>query len=874
MYIYNKRSIMKGFIASLVMVVIILSLALTNVASIAEAASVPEISKKSRTILIGNRYNLNINNKIKGSTYKWKSSNEDIATVDNRGFVTGVSKGKTVITCTIKAPKETYKVSSTVTIRKPAEEFEINNKVSLLNVGQHYDLNRDLYPKDSNDLTSWSTSDESIAKPDAKGKFTALKEGTVTITGTTLSKKSDHVTIKVVDEAGTVTTQEELNEYLDSGVGLITIKTDNEVELSIPEGDYSKQTLVVDAPKAEVTNKGVFKSIEIINIKPNTWYEQATANAINVSGPNARVVVDANSEVSIISSGTGLTIINNGVISGLTLDSDATVNIEGSGTAPIPVTANIANASITTSVPVNLTCNQKITLTILPGAEASTVTVESEEFIPIILGTGSITVVIGSGENAVTRTIIATPIESSGGGYSGNIPVDNVNVSAISVTGADGATTITTGNGTLQMTAAVTPANASNKAVTWSVVNGTGSATISADGVLQALTNGTVTVRATSVSTPSVSGTAVITISEQIPPAYASTDFKAGDFDVLVDFGTEETVAIADLAQKVEVVGTLGEIGKATIAWTIADFVANTAGNYTATGVLTLPAGWTGSPANLTATVTVDEAIPATKYLLTLTGDNISSEPGAGMIDENTEVTVTVAPATGQHVAIFTVGGEDKKAELATGTPNQYTFTITTDTTVAVTYEADPMPGAQTELAKITDEALKYLPLGTANTEAGVKAALLVLANDLVDSHYNVTVTATTTSYNDVTFTWVGSFTVTDTINPVNTATDVSGRTIVVTIAVGNEIRSVEKLADINVANGTQLVSVDWPEKVEVTLADGSKIYLTITWKIGTPEYNDGKTAGTYVFEGTLDLVDGIANTGDIKATVNVIVAP
>ncbi|GAI30646.1 unnamed protein product, partial [marine sediment metagenome] len=51
---------------------------------------------------------------------------------------------------------------------------------------------------------------------------------------------------------------------------------------------------------------------------------------------------------------------------------------------------------------------------------------------------------------------------------------------------------------------------------TWSVINGTGSATINASGLLTAVTNGTVTVKATSVSTGTVNGTAVITISNQV----------------------------------------------------------------------------------------------------------------------------------------------------------------------------------------------------------------------------------------------------------------------------------------------------------------------------------------------------------------------
>jgi len=80
---------------------------------------------------------------------------------------------------------------------------------------------------------------------------------------------------------------------------------------------------------------------------------------------------------------------------------------------------------------------------------------------------------------------------------------------------------------------------------------------------------------------------------------------------------------------------------------------------------------------------------PPTTCTLTLSGEGLTSNPAAGAIAENTSVTITVTPAAGKQVASFTVGGVDKKAELA-GNPLQYTFTITADTTVAVTYEDIP----------------------------------------------------------------------------------------------------------------------------------------------------------------------------------------
>lgn len=66
---------------------------------------------------------------------------------------------------------------------------------------------------------------------------------------------------------------------------------------------------------------------------------------------------------------------------------------------------------------------------------------------------------------------------------------------------------------TLQMTANVTPLDATDITVTWSVVNGTGSATIDpVTGILTAITDGTVTVIATANDASGVTGSLGLTI--------------------------------------------------------------------------------------------------------------------------------------------------------------------------------------------------------------------------------------------------------------------------------------------------------------------------------------------------------------------------
>jgi hypothetical protein len=88
-------------------------------------------------------------------------------------------------------------------------------------------------------------------------------------------------------------------------------------------------------------------------------------------------------------------------------------------------------------------------------------------------------------------------------------------VSGITVSGAGGATAISVKGASLQMEASVSPADATDKTVTWSAINGSGSAIISESGLLTAASDGAVTVRATANDGSGVFGELEITISGQ-----------------------------------------------------------------------------------------------------------------------------------------------------------------------------------------------------------------------------------------------------------------------------------------------------------------------------------------------------------------------
>ncbi|MBR6602046.1 MAG: Ig-like domain-containing protein [Bacteroidaceae bacterium] len=122
------------------------------------------------------------------NTIKWSSSNDDVAIVSQRGVVTGVSEGETVITVVVESHEGTvFKASCMVEIKEALKPTIINitlNKTSATLIkGESLVLTTTIFPDDAHDRSiTWSSSDETIAAVDSLGNVTAILAGTATIT--------------------------------------------------------------------------------------------------------------------------------------------------------------------------------------------------------------------------------------------------------------------------------------------------------------------------------------------------------------------------------------------------------------------------------------------------------------------------------------------------------------------------------------------------------------------------------------------------------------------------------------------------------------------------------------------------------------------
>lgn len=126
----------------------------------------------------------------------WSTSNKKVAVVDNKGKITAKKAGTAVITVTTKKGA-TAKV--TVNVQKKTvkcTKLKADKTKLTLKVKKSYQLNVVKTPITTTDKVSYKSSNKKVATVNGKGKITAKKAGTATIT-VKCGKKTVKVKVKV-----------------------------------------------------------------------------------------------------------------------------------------------------------------------------------------------------------------------------------------------------------------------------------------------------------------------------------------------------------------------------------------------------------------------------------------------------------------------------------------------------------------------------------------------------------------------------------------------------------------------------------------------------------------------------------------------------
>ena len=447
----------------------------------------------------------------------WSSSNTGVATVSADGVVTAVSPGSAVITAS-SAADATKQDSCSFTVVQPATDLDLPQTsldFDLSTATKTAVLSATITPGDSTDPVIWSISDTGVAQLSAasmeNGVSTvtvyALKAGSATIS-VTCGEQSGRCTVSVTNPATGV--------LLDNGT------------LTLTRGD-TKQLLATVLPADAQDNVGWSSSDTAVAtvtdglvraVAKGTATITATANghsatcSVTVEPVLVSSLTMASDPISLaendnrqLSAAVNENATDKGIIWHSSNDTVATVSADGmvtavsAGTATITATAHgndsfFKTCSVTVTAAVSgitlrdtLTLESGTTATLVPTILPANATNKAVTWSGGAAGIATVDengvfTAVGPGTTTVTVTSHADDTKSA----SCTVTVTKA-VDGVSITGASTPLTLNMGS-TTTLIAAVSPENATNKAVTWSSTNES-VATVSAGGVVTPVAPGT-----------------------------------------------------------------------------------------------------------------------------------------------------------------------------------------------------------------------------------------------------------------------------------------------------------------------------------------------------------------------------------------------
>jgi uncharacterized protein YjdB len=486
----------------------------------------------------------------------------------------------------------------------------------------------------------------------------------------------------------------------------------------------------------------------------------------------------------------------------------------------------------------------------------------------IINGTGQATISSTGLVTAVDNGIVtARATAHDGSGVYGSLVITISNqilpLTSIVVSGASGASSINTNKGSLQLSVAVLPVNATDKTVTWSIVNGTGQATINSSGLVTAIDNGTVTARATAHDGSGVFGTLVITISKQIIPVSGITvTGSGGATSITIDNGTlqlSEAVLPANATDK-------------TVTWSIVNGTTlatiNGAGLLTAldNGIVTVRA-----TANDGSGVYGSLVITITNQIVSVTGITVSATGGVSFINidkGSLQLLATVLPADASDKKIIwsVING----TELATVSSSGLVTAINNG---IVTIRALANDGSGVYGTLVITISNQFLPV-TGITVSGAGGATTISTNNgslqMIAAVFPANATDKSLTWSLINGSGAGTINTTGLVTAVDngivtavaTANDRSGITGTLIITISNQIIPVSGITITGVGGASTITTDKGSLQLSATILPANATNKSITWALVS-----GAGKATVNSTGLVTSIDNGSVT--VKATAN-----
>lgn len=208
------------------------------------------------------------------TAHEWRTSNPQVATVDNTGMVTAVSTGEATITAVAYANKATATCAVTVVdkIILPTS-VRFNNTEEYVLMGEAVKIEAVVLPENSNAKTlTWNSSDHAVATVDNDGTVHGISAGTAEITATTSNNKVAKCKVTVGDKTVEIA---DLNVSVidDTSVKYSFTVTPRGVDISdIGICWDTEKTPTVESNHSERDYSGTSYAGTLIKLTPNTRY--------------------------------------------------------------------------------------------------------------------------------------------------------------------------------------------------------------------------------------------------------------------------------------------------------------------------------------------------------------------------------------------------------------------------------------------------------------------------------------------------------------------------------------------------------------------------------------------------------------------------
>lgn len=347
----------------------------------------------------------------------WSSSKPAVATVNANGLVTGVTAGTAEITATSK-DDPSFKDVCTVTVNNiPVSSVELDKTTLSLTEGETYALKATVKPDDAVDKTpTWTSSNTAVATVSSEGVVTAVKAGTATITAK-CGEKTATCTVTVQAKFVNVTGVTLDKETMSLGVG-------------------SSAQLTATVLPANANNKAL------------KWSVSSSAVSVTSQGNVATVTARSAGEATV-----------------------TVETIDGGFTKECKVTVFVPVTSITlsqTSATIAYGQTLSLTATVAP-TNATDPTLEWSSDKPTV---ASVTDgVVKAGSTAGTATITAKSKSNPSVTATCKVTVKSEIILVNKITISPSSLNLSL-NETAKLTATISPSNADDKTIIWSVPQG------------------------------------------------------------------------------------------------------------------------------------------------------------------------------------------------------------------------------------------------------------------------------------------------------------------------------------------------------------------------------------------------------------------